>query len=91
MSHSDDNARAALAKCDRAPARHTGWSGALIAMLVVTGLLVAVGVTIAYQNIIKDEAVAFARDCAARGGRVQLELNLRQCIGAQQETTQNDH
>lgn len=91
MSHSDKNARAALAECDRAPTRPTGWSAPLVAILACSALLLGVGVTIAYKTMIKDEAVAFARDCAASGGRVQLELNRRQCIGAKQEASQNDH
>jgi hypothetical protein len=90
LSHSDNNAHAELAECDSASTSHAGWGDAPITILVCAALLLGLGVTFVYKNIAKEEAVAFARDCAAHGGRVRMELNLRQCIGAKQEDTQND-
>lgn len=51
-------------------------------------LLLCVAVSIIYMDRIAGEAVGFARDCAARGGQVRMELNMRQCVGARALSTQ---
>jgi hypothetical protein len=51
-------------------------------------LLLCVAVSIIYMDRIAGEAVGFARDCAARGGQVRMELNMRQCVGARAVSTQ---
>lgn len=45
-------------------------------------LLLGVGISIIYKDRIAAEAVAEARDCAARGGQVRMECGLRECAGA---------
>ena len=44
-------------------------------------LLLGVGVSIIYKDRLAEDAVAVARDCATRGGKVRMEYGMRQCVG----------
>lgn len=45
-------------------------------------LLLCVGISIICKDRIASERVGFVRDCAARGGQVQMEVGVLKCIGA---------
>lgn len=54
-------------------------------VMACAALLLGVGISIIYKDRIAAEAVAEARDCAARGGQMRMEFGMRQCVDAKRK------